>query len=287
MLLRFVRELVNVWRICRPGLALRYYLAVLACAPQILRERKLYAADRRITGRIEYRLLGRWIPLDLSLVPGGYPFAFVREFAGRNAYFRSFVADRLTFDTCLDAGANNGLVAEALSRLGGDRNRVLAVEALHTDTPYWPPLLERRPNITLVGKALVGIGSGDGGDTDTGYLRLHGDGAPLPTVNVPDLLAEHGIARIGFLKVDIEGGEFALLRGGEAWLDRVDNIAMEAHRHEGDVAALVETLRRAGFAVAATDDFGGPVAPAMADYIYASRTGALNPALASLPPLAV
>lgn len=280
MLLQFVRELANVWRMCRPTLALRYYLAVLCCAPQILRERKLYAADRRITGQIEYRLLGRWIPLNLTLITAGTPFAFLREFAGRNVYFRGFAASRLDFATCLDAGANSGLVSEALSRLGSDRNRVLAVEALHTDAPYWAPLLARHPNIVLIGKALT-----DGRAESTAYLRAHAGSMTLQSVTVPELLDSYGVVRLSFLKIDIEGGEFALLRDAGAWLMRVDNIAMEVHRREGDVGALAGILRRCGFSVALTDDLGAAATPDAAEYLYASRTGALHPALATLPPL--
>lgn len=269
MLARFIGELINVARMCRLPLALRWYLAVLRRLPEILRSRKLYAADLLIRGPIEYRLLGRWIPYVVDS-PDGNPFAFLREFAGRNVYFRGFDPTRLAFDVCVDAGANRGVVSAALSALGDHRNRVIAVEALYHDARDWPPLLARHPNIVLEPKALL-----DGRPESLAYLREEAGARSIEAVTMPALLAAHGIERVSFLKVDIEGGEYALMLHDNGWLAAVDNIVLEVHRALGDPAALAAALRDAGFALLGTDDFGATVAPEDADYLYASRTGAL------------
>ncbi len=271
MLYLFCRELLNVWRICRPLTALRFFALVVGHFPSIVRERKLYAADRGMRGIVEYRLLGRWIPVDLEQYRDGTPFAFLREFAGRNAYFRCFDPDRLRFDVAVDAGANAGIVSEALSVLGGGRNRVLSVEALFHSGRTWDALLERCPNIVLIRKALL-----DGQPESAAYLRSLAPGDSLELTTMPALMAAHGVDRVSFMKIDIEGGEFSLLRHDNAWLAAVDNIAMEVHRDVGPAEALVGSLRQHGFDVVCTDDFGRPVAPRDSDYVYASRTGALK-----------
>lgn len=59
-------------------------------------------------------------------------------------------------------------------------------------------------------------------------------GAPaitVETVTIPELLERLGWERIGLLKIDIEGYERVLLRGGPEWLTRVD--AMVGEIHEG------------------------------------------------------
>lgn len=54
-------------------------------------------------------------------------------------------------------------------------------------------------------------------------------GIEVPAVSLPTLMAEHGIDRIGLLKVDIEGGELPLFDASDLWIERVDAIAIELH----------------------------------------------------------
>lgn len=59
--------------------------------------------------------------------------------------------------------------------------------------------------------------------------------APPPSVKVPaltvsTLLSRLGVARVDYVKVDIEGAEKGLLLDGDlAWLDRVGQIGIELH----------------------------------------------------------
>jgi FkbM family methyltransferase len=103
----------------------------------------------------------------------------------------------------------------------------------------------------------------------------HGTGERPPDVGVPQLMARYQIGRIGLLKVDIEGGEFAVFCGGEdlRWLDRVGQIALEIHHDFGDAAALVRRLRRHGFTVDLRDNDGQVVAATSPrlDYAYCHR----------------
>ena len=54
-------------------------------------------------------------------------------------------------------------------------------------------------------------------------------------------MSAYQIDRIGLMKVDIEGGEFAVFSDEEdlGWLDQVDQVVMEVHGDFGDAAVLV------------------------------------------------
>jgi hypothetical protein len=95
-------------------------------------------------------------------------------------------------------------------------------------------------------------------------------------MSVPQFMAAYDIRRIGLLKVDIEGGEFAVFGRAEdlRWLDRVEQVVMEVHRDFGDAAALVGRFREHGFAVDLRDNAGTPV-PVTSDrldYAYFRRS---------------
>ncbi len=89
-------------------------------------------------------------------------------------------------------------------------------------------------------------------------------------------MSAYQIGRIGLLKADIEGGEFAVFGSDEdlRWLDRVDQVVMEIHRDFGDAAALIGGLRRRGFAVDLRDNAGTRVSATSdrLDYAYCRRS---------------
>ena len=87
-------------------------------------------------------------------------------------------------------------------------------------------------------------------------------------------MSAHGIERVGLLKVDIEGGEFAVFADSDLrWLDSVDQIALEVHPAFGDAVPFIERLRTCGFTVDLRDNNGGQVAPASdrLEYAYCRR----------------
>jgi len=78
------------------------------------------------------------------------------------------------------------------------------------------------------------------------------------------------------MKVDIEGGEFAIFGPGEdlRWLEQVDQVVMEVHGDFGDAAALVDRFRKHGFAVDLRDNEGTGVSVASSrlEYVYCRRS---------------
>jgi Methyltransferase FkbM domain len=68
------------------------------------------------------------------------------------------------------------------------------------------------------------------------------------------LLAEFALDRVDFLKMDIEGSEFAVFTGDIGWLHKVNCIAMEVHTRYGDPAVLSDLFRSQGFRVRLLDN---------------------------------
>jgi hypothetical protein len=66
-------------------------------------------------------------------------------------------------------------------------------------------------------------------------------------VDMATVLARLPESRIDVLKLDVEGGEEALLSGEVGWLDRVDMIVAELHPHAVDVTAVIARIEAAGF----------------------------------------
>lgn len=58
------------------------------------------------------------------------------------------------------------------------------------------------------------------------------DSYTVAAIDIPTILRQSGYERISILKVDIEGAEAVLFKKGDgvdAWIDKVDNIAIELH----------------------------------------------------------
>ncbi len=55
------------------------------------------------------------------------------------------------------------------------------------------------------------------------------DGSGIEAKGIEDLMTAHGFPRIDVLKMDIEGAEREVLRGSDAWLDKVGLLIIELH----------------------------------------------------------
>ena len=75
-------------------------------------------------------------------------------------------------------------------------------------------------------------------------------GHSVPALSMATLLAEHGIDRVDYLKMDIEGAEAAVLATGTSWIDRVAAINLECHPvrdQRSTVASCRDILKTFGF----------------------------------------
>ena len=138
------------------------------------------------------------------------------------------VADLVLADNpvILDIGASIGGVTAALAKRF-PAGHVIAFEAAPSVHPSLRETVRRAIGapITVVEKA-VGAESGtlqfheDGNGSGWGFLSEELGGISVPVVTVDDTVAELGLDRVDFIKIDVEGGELAVLQGAESTLLR-------------------------------------------------------------------
>ena len=273
---RALDDIVSVSWHARPASAARWLTSLAVHLPECRRARSLVPADR-----IWARTGARFRPPDGPVIslPATYT-AGAREMYCRNVYLRTgFLLPRSGW--VLDLGANRGLFSVWAALAGA---QVVAVEAQQDFGPEIRLLAAHNGvgdrihvEIALAG-GTVTAGATVGVVADDRRWAATSHGAPLRPVgvSVPQLISAYEIDRIGLLKVDIEGGEFAVFSSAEDlhWLDRVEQVVMEVHRDFGDATALIGRFRRHGFTVDLRDNAGTPVSVTSdrLDYAYFSRS---------------
>ncbi len=190
-------------------------------------------------------------------------------------------------DVCLDVGANIGASVLAFAKAVGDSGRVHAFEP-------GPPNLERlRRNLSLnptlerrVTIHPVGLSDQPGrlfwrnepGNPGNGFLGETGE-VEVPVATLDERLSTAGILRADFMKVDVEGMELNVFRGGRRTLETLrPRLYFEAMgRHDrstgGELFSEIETLLRGLDYEPYRINPDGSVAPASAkdwtDYVWA------------------
>ncbi len=274
---RMLDDVTGTWAAMPKSQAMRWYAAALRHAPQILKQRKLYSADRDMHGELRFRLRGRDIAInvdDISSTPGN-AYAFLRELMVRQIYFRAF--QKLRIRNALDFGCNIGVVTIVLKELGEADTRVVGVDSQVFSDNTFRRKAERAPGITLEHHVLCGEETRQDPAALAAMCAPYGFDPELATT-VEEVMERHSFSEIDFVKMDIEGGEFSVFGGRAAWLDRVQNIAMEVHRSVGDPTEIINILKARHFEVRWADDSGYACTTEKAGYIYASRDGSLRPA---------
>jgi FkbM family methyltransferase len=211
-------------------------------------------------------------------LPAAYT-AGAREMYCRNVYLRTgLVMPRAGW--VVDLGANHGLFSVWAAVAGA---QVVAVEAQQGFAPVIRGLaahngVEARVHVRTAvagGATTPGATAGDLADDYRWAATSHGAAQRPAGVSVPEIMSDYRIDRIGLLKVDIEGGEFAVFGTGEdlCWLERVDQVVLEVHPDHGDAVGLIDRVRQHGFSVDLRDNAGNPVSArtARVDYAYCCR----------------
>jgi FkbM family methyltransferase len=271
---RAVGDVVSVCQNACPASAALWVGALATSLPRCMRSHSLHPADRhwaRIGAR--FRTPTRTI---VSLPPGYTPGA--REMYCRNVYLRT----GLTMPTSgwvIDLGANQGLFSVWAALAGAN---VVAVEAQQGFATEISDLaahnrVAQRVHIEVgmaSGVTVSGATVGVVADDQLWAMTSHGAPTRPTDVSIPQLMATYHIDRVGLLKVDIEGSEFALFADSNlGWLEKVDQIALEVHCDFGDARYLVDRFLDHRFGVDLRDNDGErvPVTSHRLQYAYCRR----------------
>jgi len=268
---RALGDLASVSRHARPASAARWLTSLAVHLAECRSTRSLVPADRAWA-----RTGARFRPPDGPVIslPAAYT-AGAREMYCRNVYLRAgFHIPRTGW--VLDLGANRGLFSVWAALAGA---QVVAVEAQQGFGLEIKRLAEHngvgdrvRVEIAVVGGVVrAGATAGVVADDQRWAATSHGGPERPPGVSVPQLMSSCQTGRIGLMKVDIEGGEFAVFGEEEdlSWLDHVDEVVMEVHGDYGDAATMVGRLDRRGFAVDLRDNAGTTVPATSSRLAYA------------------
>lgn len=175
-------------------------------------------------------------------------------------------------DVIVDIGAGRGEDVLAFSRAVGPAGRVWAIEPHPLSFAVLERLcrLNRLANVTALQYASMDRTEELQIETlpvwESNYVRSGPPGAatyPVHGVRFDDLAEQHGIERIDFLKMNIEGAERHALPGCSEALRRARFVCIAAHdfragRGEGDsfrtLDFVKEFLSAAGFRIVTRDD---------------------------------
>jgi FkbM family methyltransferase len=266
---RLLREIHGVSRIASPSETVRYVVDIAATLPRIIRARTLMPADQRAAGRVfRFRVSGTQIELPGDL------FSSAREIYGRGVYFAMPQFSIHPGDTVVDLGANQGVFTVLAGRIA---RKVIAIEAQSGFCKAIQDNAKRNDcsGAVVVEFGILGSSTGIFADNTSLVNASHYDGVRPPELSMSDVLQRNRVDRVDFLKIDIEGSEFALLRDAAAWLPTVRKIAMEVHTDFGDPSELEALLKREGFETAL---LSADLLPARrlqtCGYLYAWRSAA-------------
>ncbi|MEM6848535.1 MAG: FkbM family methyltransferase [Pseudomonadota bacterium] len=230
-------------KVCGLLIATRWLLAVIITIPQILQTKNLQPADKLLgigPFKIKHNSIKNefWVTSESSV-------SGIREMYVRDCYLEYGKLLLNDGDQVLDLGANIGNFT-ALALAHGPNIKVISVEpnnsfnkAFKRSIDLNPGFLER---VTLV-RGFIGSEI----DLDRLNLAEDPDYSDAPFITEAELIGLCPSENIDFLKCDIEGGEFALLKPGSLILQRCRAIAIEIHSFAGDVNGFVNMLAAEGF----------------------------------------
>jgi FkbM family methyltransferase len=235
--------------------------APLQITPQAYRARQDYADRELRLQQGTFEVADPWFsPLSLYRVPvaGGAPITLhshsvdiVSIFLLEQYLYGSRVVCPRPGDTVLDVGGWGGDTALYFARLVGPAGKVFTfefdpqtLEVMRANLELNPELAAR---IEIVERALWDKSGEELAFVQAGRLTavLAGDADPtkprVTTVTVDDFVREAELDSLGFVKMDVEGAELAVLRGARDALARFGpQLAIAAYHREDDLVRISE-----------------------------------------------
>jgi FkbM family methyltransferase len=210
---------------------------------KLLRHYPLYSgAGTLANSKLVARLAGTTHESAWCPTAGGDVLAPLHDYVGRAAYYCGDLDPKITWacrrlvmpgDTVFDIGANIGLVTMLLSRLVGGAGKVFAFEP---NPPSFEALSaalvrNRATNVELQRCALgaqseerdLSIPTENAGaaSLSLAFSTTSGSKTRVAVRTLDEFVAERGIKRIQFVKIDVEGFESEVLRGSKRALESI------------------------------------------------------------------
>lgn len=197
------------------------------------------------------------------------PWFFKLMMLGRRDPAETAIVEKLvsTGDTVLDIGANYGWYTTLMARLVGPSGRVHAFEAAPTTAELLRRNCEENNVMDRVVLNCIGLGSAPG--TATIHVpKQHGGASLKPYYDEPTVkhdiklttldayTAERAPGPVSFVKLDVEGSEFAILKGARdllgadappMWLTEVSRVTAAPFGYTPD--DVMELMRGYGYCV--------------------------------------
>jgi len=130
-------------------------------------------------------------------------------------------------DVCLDIGANIGMKSLMLSQFV-PTGRVIAIEAAPSVAEILTLNIESSgaQNIA-VSRCAISDSDGEVGFADnSAYGHISQGGVRVPAKRLSTLLEEHELSRLDFIKIDVEGYEYPILRDALDIIDRHGSLVL-------------------------------------------------------------
>jgi FkbM family methyltransferase len=189
----------------------------------------------------------------------------IKEVYGGEEYEQKFKIKK--GDVIVDAGAHIGIFTVKAAGQIGPQGKVVAVEP---NTENFSLLSVNREINNLNNVITVNAAISDYDGTASLYSRTgHSGGFSIveqhsqnsvrvEVSTLDDLLSKLGISRIDFLKIDAEGAELQIIKGGKKVLSESDaKVVVAAYHPEDDPKEITHVLESFGFKTKVTTESSG------------------------------
>lgn len=235
---RFLFEIFLVNKILPFRQFVKWVSTIPSNLPTLLKTKSLGILDEHFGTSFDVLWEGKKLHFD------DLGFGVVREIYGHLCYIGKGQLKDAT--NILDLGGNGGAFT-LFSLVEAPNAKIHAVEAQAEVMKILQKNIKQNGYEERVTSECAVVG-GFYDDWTQSLLQINPD---YPVFDIHHYMSE--IDTLDFLKCDVEGGEFNLMKGDLSWTKKVKNMVLEYHPDKGDVKELENTLNSLGFDVRRED----------------------------------